>query len=168
LLSSLADQTTPPSPLSFLLQERAERNKKNPKPKLATPNATTTSKDKPFGKDHRFVDDTQKLAKAANGWVGFFQDKLRESVGDACKHISLQNNVSLQAQPKSTSAATNLRSPSSSTITGAQHVHHKALSHKNPHHTGRRLLCNLDKVLCNLEGKFFVCNLERKFFLLKS
>ncbi len=28
LLSSLADQTTPPSPLSFLLQERAEREKK--------------------------------------------------------------------------------------------------------------------------------------------
>jgi hypothetical protein len=83
LLSSLADQTTPPSPLSFLLQERAERERKT----IPTPNGTTTSKDKPFGKDHRFVDDTQKLAKGANGWVGFFQDKLRESVGDACKHI---------------------------------------------------------------------------------
>jgi hypothetical protein len=96
------------SPSSYKIELRG---KKNPKPKLATPNGTTTSKDKPFGKDHRFVDDIQKLAKAANGWVSFFQDKLRESVGDACKHISLQNNVSLQAQPKSTAAATDLRCP---------------------------------------------------------
>jgi hypothetical protein len=73
------------SPSSYKNELREKKN--NPKPKLATPNGTTNSKDKSFGKDHRFVDDTQKLATAANGWVGFFQDKLRESVGDACKHI---------------------------------------------------------------------------------